>query len=192
MNESRPAVFLDRDGTLNVEREGYIADPDDLELMPGAVDAVRRVNESGWMAVVVTNQSGVGRGIVTPDALTAVHNRLDDLLSAGGARLDGIFYCPHAPSELEPCPCRKPLPGLLLRASERLQLNLSASFLVGDDIRDMAAARAAGVIPVLVRTGKGARAADAPAPEGAEPAHVADDIGAAVDWILTQRQGDRG
>lgn len=180
----RPAVFLDRDGTLTVEREGYLTEPAQMELVPGAIDAVRRARDAGFAVVLVTNQSAVGRGLLTLEGLARIHARLEELLEAGGVRLDAIYFCPHGPDHEPPCLCRKPAPGMLRQAAAELDLNLSDSFLVGDDRRDLDAAAAAGVRSVLVRTGKGRRVEQEESP--VLPGHVADDISAAVDWILGQ------
>lgn len=187
----RAAVFFDRDGTLIVEREGYLTDPDQVELIEGAATAVADVNAHGRAAVLVTNQSAVARGLLTLEGLAEIHERLETLLSEQGARLDAIYFCPHGPDSNPLCLCRKPAPGMLTRAAKELDLNLSASFLVGDDGRDIAAARAAGVSPILVLTGKGRQyintpAADKPSRESEGPAHVASNVAAAVDWILKQ------
>jgi histidinol-phosphate phosphatase family protein len=148
----RPAVFLDRDGTLTPEF-GYLGDPARARLLPGVGDGLRLLARSGYDLVLVTNQSAVGRGLVTRAAVDAVHERLGELLAAEGVALAGVFVCPHAPEE--DCPCRKPKPGLLLEAQKVLGLDLARSWMIGDGAKDVAAARAAGVHPWLVRTGWG-------------------------------------
>lgn len=185
-----PAVFLDRDGTL-IEESGYLDRLDRLTLYPFATDSVRLLNRAGLAAVVVSNQSGIGRGLLTEGFVHEAHAHLVAVLAAGGARLDGFYYCPHHPEALLPqyrsaCDCRKPLPGMLRQAAAALDIDLSRSFLVGDRWGDMAAAHAAGARGVLVRTGYGAVAESTPAPGLAADA-VADNLAGAVAWILRQR-----
>ncbi len=186
---SRPAVFLDRDGTLNVERQGALRDPDDLELIQGSAAAVARLQEAGRVVVVITNQSAVGRGWMTPEDLAAVHERLAELLAAAGACPVRVYACPHHPTEgvgelRVACDCRKPAPGMLLRAARELDLDLERSWAVGDAARDVAAARAAGVRSLMVATGKGAREHAALAASGAEAPPLFPDLAAAVDHLL--------
>ena len=158
--KSRPksAVFLDRDGTLNVYK-GYITKPQDLELIDGAAKAVRRINESGFLAVLVTNQPVVARGECTMQTLDDIHCRLEALLGAEGAYLDGMYFCPHHPDKgfagedpryKTDCDCRKPKPGMLLRAAAEWNIDLSASYMVGDTEADVQTARNAGCRPVLL------------------------------------------
>ena len=185
----RRAVFLDRDGTLTRESD-WVLRPDDLELLPGAARAVRRLNEAGVLAVLVTNQSAVARGLLDEPGLAAVHARLDRELERAGARLDGRYHCPHHAQEgvgalRVECECRKPAPGLLLRAARELAIDLARSWIVGDAARDLEAGLRAGVAGVLVATGKGARER-----AWTPHAHYAADVDAAVAWILA-RDGAR-
>ena len=151
--DRRPAVFLDRDGTLTEERV-YAATPDEIVLLPGAGAAVRTLNESGVPAVLVTNQSGVGRGLFTLGDLHAQHERLEALLHAEGAHLDGIYFCPHPPDAN--CRCRKPAPGLLESAARDLGLDLARSFVIGDRADDVLLGErfTAGGLLVLTRYGR--------------------------------------
>jgi D-glycero-D-manno-heptose 1,7-bisphosphate phosphatase len=157
---ARPAVFLDRDGTL-IEDVDYLVRPEQLELLPGAARAVRLLNEARVPAVVVTNQSAVARGMLSEAQLAVVHARFEELLAQGGARLDAILYCPHHP-ELgtgeykRACRCRKPAPGMLEEAAKRLDLDLGRSIAIGDALRDLEAGAAVGARGILVGTGKGA------------------------------------
>lgn len=155
------AVFLDRDGTINRE-VGFLRDIEDMELLPGAAEAVRRINESGYLAIVVTNQPVIARGEVTISQLTEIHNKLETLLGNEGAYLDAIYYCPHHPDkgfegevkELKiKCDCRKPKPGMLLRAAKDYNIDLASSWMVGDSSRDVGAAVAAGCKMALIGTG---------------------------------------
>jgi D-glycero-D-manno-heptose 1,7-bisphosphate phosphatase len=178
------AVFLDRDGTLVVER-GYITEPDQIALIPGTADAIVRLRAAGWKVIVVTNQACIAKGMISEEELTAIHFRMAAMLGAEGAQLDGIYFCPHHPDGsveeyARDCDCRKPLPGLLEQAAGEHGLDLAASVMVGDTLRDLEAGRAVGARSVLVLTGKGSPAsAEA---HGAD--HVAADLAAAVDWIL--------
>jgi D-glycero-D-manno-heptose 1,7-bisphosphate phosphatase len=186
------AVFLDRDGTLNVEVD-YLSSPDGLVLLPGVTAALQRLREAGFLLCVVTNQSGVARGIFDEETLHRIHERLGELLAADGARLDSIGYCPHLPVDpranegLAPyrraCRCRKPLPGLLEDAAQRFDIDLARSFTVGDSLRDLEAGAALGVRGVLVRTGKGASEERLALATG-RPVHAVDDLAAAAEWIL--------
>ncbi len=186
---SRPAVFLDRDGTI-VREVDYLRSSRQLRLLPHAAEAIRRLNDAGLAVVVATNQSGVARGLLTEQDLARVNELLVKRLARHGARLDGIYFCPHHPTAglkqyRRRCPCRKPAPGMLLRAAQELDLDLGRCFAVGDSRRDLIAGRAAGCRTVLVRTGYGQRTAA----ESAEPLpadHMADDLLAAVGWILEQ------
>lgn len=178
------AVFLDRDGTLIVER-GYITVPEGVELIPGAAAAVARLREAGWKVLVVTNQGCVAKGLITEDELGLIHLRMVSMLAEAGAELDGVYYCPHHPdgdqiSYSVECDCRKPRPGLLERAAGEHGVELSESVMIGDTLRDLEAGRAVGARSVLVLTGKGPQTAAEE--HGAD--HVAPDLAAAVDWLL--------
>jgi D-glycero-D-manno-heptose 1,7-bisphosphate phosphatase len=154
------AVFLDRDGTL-VDELGFLRRARDVRLVPGAAAGVRLLNQAGWLTVVVTNQSGIARGLLDECDLAEVHARLSELLAREDAHLDAILHCPHHPEEGEPplrcaCACRKPAPGLLLEAARRFALELGACWIVGDSLRDLEAGARAGLAGgVLVLTGKG-------------------------------------
>jgi D-glycero-D-manno-heptose 1,7-bisphosphate phosphatase len=141
MHERRPALLLDRDGTL-IEDHGYIADPEEVSMLPGSLAALSGFQQSGLALVITSNQSGIGRGLITSDQAGAVHERVVELLEAGGVHLDGAYYCPHTPEE--GCECRKPRPGLLQRAAAELRLDLSRSLVIGDQARDVEAGRRAG------------------------------------------------
>lgn len=192
--KSRPAVFLDRDGTLNREIQGAVADPRQLELYPGAGAALARLAGAGFALVCVTNQSALARGWITEAQLAAVHAGLQERLAVQGARLDLILHCPHHPTQGRPplrtaCACRKPAPGLLLEARDRLGLDLSASWMIGDAGRDAEAARRAGVRPILVETGKGRDEHRALREAGAELPPLVADLAAAAVLILAAAQG---
>ncbi len=145
----RPVVFLDRDGTL-MEDRNYVSRPEDVVLLSGAAAAVRRINEAGVAAVVVTNQSGIGRGMFDEAAYERVRARLDELLAAAGARIDATFHCPHAPDQSPACECRKPGRALFDRAIAELALDPARAAFIGDRFRDIEAAKHFGGRGVLV------------------------------------------
>ena len=152
------AVFIDRDGTINEEKE-YLYRTDDFAFIPGAPQAIRRLNEAGFLVIVVTNQSGVARGYYTEEDVHLLHRHIASQLELFGARVDAWYYCPHHPtgrgSYALPCRCRKPLPGMLLEAARRFDIDLDASVMIGDKLVDVEAGTAAGCRPILVRTGYG-------------------------------------
>jgi D-glycero-D-manno-heptose 1,7-bisphosphate phosphatase len=174
---SRRCALLDRDGTIVFER-GYIRDPDEIELLPGAAAALRRLAQSGLALAVVTNQSAVGRGLLTEERLAEIHQRLRELLAAEEVSLAGIYFCPHVPED--GCACRKPETGLFDRASRELGFRPSESFVIGDKECDVELGRRAGATTVLVRTGYG----DEVAKDGSVlPDYVADDLAEAAGII---------
>ena len=188
---SRPAVFIDRDGTLTDE-VGYVNHPSRLRLLPRSAQAIRRLNEAGVPAVVVTNQAGIARGYFSEEVLTAVNETLVTQLRHAGARLDGIFVCPHHPSEGAPpyrahCECRKPRPGLLRRAAAELGLDLARSTMIGDKPSDLVPGREVGAATVLVLTGYGRGEWEYRRSHfEVKPDHVADDLLDAVEWALAR------
>jgi D-glycero-D-manno-heptose 1,7-bisphosphate phosphatase len=188
--DKRPAVFLDRDGTLN-EDVGYLERLERLTLFPWTVDAVRLLNRAGFVAVVVTNQSGIARGMIEESFVGELHRHFDGILNAGGARIDAYYYCPHAPDASEAayrqeCDCRKPAPGMLRRAERDLDVDLGRSFVVGDKWMDVALAQNAGARGILVRTGYGRSEERRPKPDVRATA-VVENLIEAVSWILTNR-----
>jgi D-glycero-D-manno-heptose 1,7-bisphosphate phosphatase len=178
----RRAVFLDRDGVLNDNRVPYITRRADFRWLPGAREALALLALSPYAVVLITNQSAVGRGLLTRARLDELHAALlADVVAAGG-RLDGIFVCPHLPDA--GCPCRKPAPGLLYEAAAALGLDLARSYFIGDAVSDIEAARAAGCEPILVLTGHGAGARRDLEQRGRLPRLVAPDLLAAVCTVL--------
>jgi D-glycero-D-manno-heptose 1,7-bisphosphate phosphatase len=150
----RRAAFLDRDGTIIVERN-YLRDPADVELLPGAAAGLRALRDAGYLLVLVTNQSGIARGLLDEADFHAVQRRLEELLAAEGVALDATYWCPHHPDYTGPCECRKPGTALFRRAAEELGVELAASVFVGDRMRDVEPALELGGRGVLVRTGYG-------------------------------------
>ena len=178
------AVFLDRDGTINEEVE-YLTDPDDVRLLPGATEAVRMLNEVGVPAILVTNQSAIARGYLSPMRLEEIHREIGRQLAARSAHLDAIYVCPHHPDE--GCACRKPNPGMLERAAEERSLDLCRSFMVGDKASDMEAGRRAGCQTVFVLTGYGAQQRQEVTRAGLAD-FVARNLLEGVKWVLAQRR----
>jgi D-glycero-D-manno-heptose 1,7-bisphosphate phosphatase len=178
---NRRAVFLDRDGVLNYNRSDYVKSPEELVLLPGSAAAVARLCAAGWPVFLISNQAGIARGVMTAEDLEAVTGKLERALVEAGGALEAIYYCRHRPDA--GCDCRKPRPGMLLRAAAEHGLDLAHSFFVGDDPRDVRAGAAAGVPTLLVLSG----VAPASAPEmEPRPIHVSRDLAEAVDWILTR------
>ncbi|MBI4793385.1 MAG: D-glycero-beta-D-manno-heptose 1,7-bisphosphate 7-phosphatase [Deltaproteobacteria bacterium] len=185
----KPAVFLDRDGTIN-EQMGYINHIDRFHLLPGAAEAIRRLNLARIPVAVVTNQSGLARGYFPESLLIEVHRRMLAELARADAHVDGIYICPHHPEAKEErfrveCDCRKPKIGLFVRAARELGLDLARSYVVGDRWSDLKAAAACGAKGILVLTGYGRGDYEYIGPQQQiKPHHVAEDLAAAVDWIL--------
>ncbi|MBI2295531.1 MAG: D-glycero-beta-D-manno-heptose 1,7-bisphosphate 7-phosphatase [Betaproteobacteria bacterium] len=148
-------VILDRDGVINHDSPSYIKSPEEWKPIPGSLEAIARLTQSGHHVVVATNQSGVGRGIFEMATLNAIHDKMNRAVGQAGGRIDAVFYCPHA-READ-CNCRKPKPGLLEDIARRFNANLKGVPCVGDSLRDLEAAAAVGAQPVLVLTGKGAK-----------------------------------
>jgi D-glycero-D-manno-heptose 1,7-bisphosphate phosphatase len=155
MPQARRAAFLDRDGTILIEVD-HLADPEDVQLVPGAASALADIERAGYALVIVTNQSGIARGLFTEQQFEAVQRRMTDLLAAEGVSVAGTYHCPHHPEFSGTCACRKPAVGLHLRAARELGLDLRNSLYVGDRLRDVQPARVLGGVGVLVRTGYGA------------------------------------
>jgi D-glycero-D-manno-heptose 1,7-bisphosphate phosphatase len=152
---ARRALFLDRDGTLIQERD-YLADPDGVKLVPGTAEALRAFAGAGYALVIVTNQSGIARGLYTEEQFRAVQDRIEQELKQAGVQLDAVFYCPHHPDFTGPCECRKPDVGMYRNAAARLGLDLAASLYIGDRIKDVLPALRLGGRAFLVQTGYGA------------------------------------
>jgi D,D-heptose 1,7-bisphosphate phosphatase len=185
-SKKQKAIFLDRDGVLNIDKD-LVATPDELEVYNYAGPAIRKINESGYLAIAITNQSVIARNLCTEDGLRIIHNKLDTVIGESHAKLDGLYYCPHHPHggfpEENPaykvdCHCRKPKPGMLLDASRDFNIDLSQSWFIGDTERDILAGKAAGVKTIGVRTGRGANGFTS------NPNYIFNDLVEAVDFIL--------
>lgn len=186
----KPAVFLDRDGTM-IRDVGYLDAAEDLEFFPWTVDAIRALDRAGFAVVVTTNQSGIARGLLSEAQVHAIHDAMARFLDAGHAPVRAYYYCPHHPNGqvaafTKVCDCRKPAGGMVARAASDLGLDPSRSFVVGDTWLDVGLARSAGATAILVRTGSGARAERHPLP-GLTADAVVDNLAAAASWILTHR-----
>jgi D-glycero-D-manno-heptose 1,7-bisphosphate phosphatase len=191
---SNRAVFLDRDGTV-IEEVNYLHRLEDLQVYPFSPEALHRLKQRGFMTVMVTNQSAVARGLLTEDELRQVHAALQERLTEAGGGIDAYYYCPHHPEAAleryrQACNCRKPKAGLILRAAEEQQIDLAASYVVGDRVGDIQAGHAAGCLSILVRTGYG-RSAAAEVDElrcrgdsTGVPDHTAENLLEAAKWIL--------
>ena len=178
-------VILGRDGILNVYREDHVKSPEEWQPIPGALEAVARLNHAGWHTVVATNQSGIGRGMIDMASINAVHQCMMQRLAEVGGRVDAVFFCPHTPEDN--CECRKPKPGLMRQIGQRYGLDLRTVPMVCDTLRDLQAARAAGCEPHLVRSGRAAALDEAQAIDIvalAPGTEVHDDLGAFVDFLL--------
>ena len=180
-------VILDRDGTINGDRDDYIKSPDEWVPLPGALEAIARLNHAGWHTVLATNQSGLGRGLFSMASLNAVHLKMSQQLAQHGGRIDAMFFCPHTPTD--GCTCRKPLPGLMQQIGERFGVALKHTPMVGDALRDLQAGASAGCPTHLVRTGKSTSLNDAQlaAMLAAVPGtQVHADLAGFADWLIAR------
>jgi D-glycero-D-manno-heptose 1,7-bisphosphate phosphatase len=176
-------VILDRDGTINADSDEFIKSPQEWQPLPGALEAIARLNHAGWHVAIASNQSGLGRGLFDVASLNAMHAKMHKLLAAHGGRIDAIFYCPHSADE--GCNCRKPAPGLFEQIGERFGAELSGVPVVGDSLRDLQAGVAVGCEPHFVLTGKGAQFRDRPLPDTFPPGtRVHADLAAFADWLV--------
>ncbi len=185
---AKAAVFLDRDGTVNIEA-GYIRELENLNLIPGAAEVIRGLNEAGVPVVLVTNQSGPARDYYPESWVHQLHERLEKLLAAEGAHLDKIYYCPHLPDGIVPeytqdCDCRKPEPGMLLAAAKDLDLDLSRSFMIGDKATDVEVGQRVGAKTVLLTSGYGQQVLDGTYQHKVNADYVFPSLKAAYDEVM--------
>src|ERR1044071_9136959 len=178
MKERSAAVFLDRDGVLNQDSPDFIKSPAELIILPGVPDSIARLTTAGLPCIVITNQSGVARGLVTRDDLDAMHRKLESAIECAGGKIAGFYFCPHMPGE--GCDCRKPKTGMLSAAARDHAIDLNKSFLIGDKPADVECARAAGCRAILVLTGQ----TEVEKAKATAPDYIATDLSEAVDWIL--------
>ena len=182
------AVFLDRDGTIN-EDVGYPSNSGQVHIYPSSYEAVKKINQAGFLAVVITNQSGIGRGLLSEEDLESIHQKMRESFKAHKAQIDGFFYCPHYLSSAisrynADCACRKPHPGMGLQAASALGIDLAGSYMIGDKVEDIQFGLSIRAKPILVLTGYGKKSLATLKKEGISPAHVAQNLLQAVDWIL--------
>jgi D-glycero-D-manno-heptose 1,7-bisphosphate phosphatase len=183
-------VILDRNGTINVHREDFVKSDIEWTPLPGALEAVARLNHAGWHVVIASNQSGLGRGLFDMASLNAMHAKMHKMLAAVGGKVDAVFYCPHSPDEN--CDCRKPKPGLFLQIGDRYGIDLKGVPTCGDSLRDLQAGAAAGCEPHLLLTGMGAACRGVDPLPSEYPANtlVHDDLAAFVDFLLAREARD--
>jgi D,D-heptose 1,7-bisphosphate phosphatase len=192
----RRAVFLDRDGTIIAEKE-YLSDPAKVELLSGAGEGIARMRDSGYVAVMTSNQSGVARGYFDEAAVSRVNDRLQEMLGEFNTKLDGMYYCPHylkgtVPAFSWDCDCRKPKPGMLIKAAKEMDIDLSQSWVIGDKQADIDFGRKAGLKTILVLTGYGIETRKQGMAPGEGPDYVARDLGEAADLIVALKRTSRG
>ena len=177
-------VFLDRDGVINENLDGdYVKNWDEFVFLSGAIEAVKRLTQAGYDIIIISNQSGINRGIVSASAVEGIHRRMLGEITSAGGMIKAIYYCPHRPDE--DCDCRKPKPGMLLKAAADHQIDLHDSYVVGDAIRDIEAGAKAGCKTILVETGRGKQQLTEKDEWTLHPDYVASDLNAAVDIIIT-------
>lgn len=178
-NANIPAIFIDRDGTINAGTTRVIC-PEQLIVLPEAISAIKQLNEAGFLVIVITNQSGIARGLVTAETLAMINQKLTDVLSQGGAKIDALYFCPHHPDYDLDCDCRKPKTGLIEQACRDFNIDLKNSWLIGDTTGDMETARRAGLQSILVKTGYGGEDQSYPGSIN----YIAKDIAEAAAYIL--------
>ncbi len=183
MNKRR-AIFLDRDGVINVNRPDHVKSWDEFVFLPRSLQALRRLAPSGFVIVVTTNQAAIARGLTDDSTVRDIHVRMIAEVKRAGGRLDAVYYCPHLPEEK--CECRKPQPGLFLRAAREFDIDLARSLVVGDAFTDVAAARAIGAQPILVRTGRGQEQHACMTQNNHTGYQVVEDLLSAVEWIARE------
>ncbi|MBN1273688.1 MAG: HAD family hydrolase [Candidatus Aminicenantes bacterium] len=184
------AVFLDRDGNIN-EDVGYPNSYDKIKIYPYSFEAVRKINHAGLLAVIVTNQSGIGRGLIEEKNLLDIHNKMKKEFELNNAHIDGVYFCPHFTSSPDPryradCDCAKPNPGMALKAAADLNINLKGSYVVGDKVSDIAFGYNIQARPVLVLTGYGKDSLPQLQKTDMPPAHISQNLLEAVEWIIEQ------
>ena len=187
----RPAIFIDRDGTIN-EQMGYINHLSRFNILPGVPEAIKGLNENNYLVIVVTNQSGIARGYFPIELLDEIHTYMKDSLKKEGAHVDAVFFCPHYPgSKLKEfaieCDCRKPHTGMIKQALDKFDIDLTQSYMIGDHYTDLEFASNSNIKSIMVKTGYGLGEVDYILPEFPyKPVYVADDLLDAVKWILNK------
>lgn len=179
------AVFLDRDGTINVER-GYLLNPGDIELNPSAGEAIHTLNELNILTIVITNQAAIDKGLLSLEQFEKINDKLWENLSGVSAHYDALYFCPHSPEITPGCHCRKPKPGLILQAAKDFNVDLSASFMIGDKLSDIEAGQLSGCKTILLLSGHGEKAyRDLENYHGIPPNFICQNLGEAIAWLLS-------
>lgn len=177
-------VFLDRDGVINKDSRNYIKSCGEFVFLPGSLKAIKHLTDKGFEIILITNQSVIGRKMVTPEGLEMIFEKLQAGVIASGGKIRDIFFCPHTPEE--GCRCRKPLPGMIENAQQKYEIDLTRAFMVGDSVKDMACAQNAGCgHAVLVRTGNGKESEEILKKQGPLPDFIADSLCEAAEWIVS-------
>lgn len=179
---ARGLVILDRDGVINRDSSAFVKNVDEFEPLPGSIEAIAALDKAGYTVVIASNQSGLARGLFDRDALNAMHRHLRQLVADAGGHIDRIVVCPHGPDD--GCDCRKPAPGLYQRLARQYDVDLAGTPAIGDSLRDLEAASAAGASPILVRTGNG-RQTEASLPDKFRGIEVYDDLASAAQALLS-------
>lgn len=179
-------VFLDRDGVINMNRPDHVTRWSEFVFLPGTLDALRRLHTAGWLAIVITNQAIVNRQLVSASVVESIHKQMVNEVEASGGKIHGVYYCPH--EHREACSCRKPEPGMLLRAAQQFDITFEQSYLVGDALTDIAAGQAVGCECILVQTGRGRQQLMSGWTHPVGRFHILPDLAASVDWILRQEE----
>lgn len=182
-NQTIKTVFIDRDGVINHDSPDYIKSCDEFRFISGSREAFRLLNTNGLPAIIITNQSAVGRNMISREGLQAIFSKMKTGIEASGGAIRDIFFCPHHPDDK--CECRKPKPGMILNAAQKYTIDLSSSCMIGDSVKDILCAKNAGCrLSILVRTGNGLSAEKELAGTRIEPDHIADNLLDAVTWII--------
>lgn len=186
----RGAVFVDRDGVICQNRDDYVKSWAEFDFVPGSIEALAALTRTATRLYVFTNQSVVGRGLITRRTLDTIHEKMRDVLAGNGVKIAGILVCPHHPDD--DCGCRKPQPGLLYQAEREFKVDLSRSFVIGDALSDVEAGAVAGCTTILVKSGRGAAAARARGTAKHKPDFIADDLVDAAIWVMAQQAAQIG
>ncbi|MFC1712118.1 D-glycero-beta-D-manno-heptose 1,7-bisphosphate 7-phosphatase [Candidatus Poribacteria bacterium] len=184
--KNEKVIFLDRDGVINENRDNdYIKEWDEFKFLPKAKEAIRTLTDASWGIIIITNQAGVGKGIMSDQAVRDINARMIEEIEAYGGKIKTVYYCPHRPEE--DCECRKPKPGMLFNAAREFNIEFSESYLIGDNITDIKCGSQVGCTTILVKTGLGSEHIERRSQWPVEPDYIASDLSEAVEFILIQR-----
>ncbi len=190
LNGSRPAIFMDRDGVINENKDDYVKSWEEFTFLPGVFEPLKKLANDDHALVIISNQSAIGRGIVTLGEVEEINDRMLEVIGAVGGRVDGVYYCPHRPDE--DCDCRKPRPGLILRAAQQLGLDLTRSIIIGDAVSDVEAAQEVGCASIFVLTGRGSRELPKLLAKGFKDVPVVENLAQAVELVPALRAANSG